>query len=448
MPKGIRLYVREIARFLAAGSQQERDLRAAYAVAGALVAAAGLLKYVTGLTLVDSPFTLYLAAVVAAAARGGFSPAIVAVLASIVVAGASHGSTLTLAARAVFALEGVAAALIVSWLRSRLAALESRLQAAKATNAALLLRDRERRVLDAALRHLEDASPESAILVLNDSGAVMKWRQSAERMYGQPAENAVGAPATTLFYDELAPADLSRLLATAREEGSARGSGSHRGTGGVRLDVEFEIRPFDSPDIRGFTLAVHDTRRRREWDAYREAAARAQAALRQAADDTRQQLATLENLTDPSVDPLAGPAMVAELLERLRAALKADGVAFVQPGREAPGFVCARGLQPVAGQAGTPRLTLAPGRVAVVHNDPARLEQLSSLRWPPGLTSLLVVPVVRGGLVASSIEIVSTRPRQVSDWDAALARVVADRLAPVGAVAMQGRWLESKSKAS
>lgn len=442
MSKGIRLYAGKLSRFLAAGSQEERDLRAAHAVALVLAGAAGLLKYVTGLTLVDSPFTLYLVAVAASAAHGGFPPALVAVLASIVVAGLGGGSNLTVLARVVFAVEGVGVALIVSWLRSRLAALESRLQAAKATNAVLALRDRDRRVLDAALRHLEDASPETAILVLNDSGAVMKWRGSAERMYGHPAEDAAGAPAASLFYDELPAADLSRLLATAREEGSVRQSGVHRGPGGVRLDVDFELRSFDSPDVRGFTLAVHDTARGREWDAYREAAARAQAALRQAADDTRHQLATLESLTDPSVDPLAGPTMVTELLERLRRTVQADGVAFVQPGREASGFVCARGLQPLAGPTGATRLPLAPGRVAVVHNDPARLEQLSSLRWPPGLSSLLVVPVVQGGLVSSSIEIVSTRPRQVSDWDVALARVVADRLA---AVAVQGRWLGSRA---
>ena len=66
-----------------------------------------------------------------------------------------------------------------------------------------------------------------------------------------------------------------------------------------------------------------------------------------------------------------------------------------------------------------------------VHNDPARVAQLSAFRWPGPVASLLAVPVVQDGQVWSTIEVVSERSRQVSDWDVALARVVADRLAPV-----------------
>ncbi len=122
--------------------------------------------------------------------------------------------------------------------------------------------------------------------------------------------------------------------------------------------------------------------------------------------------------------------MVTELLERLRATIRADGVALVQPGR-VRGGVLAAGLQPVGGRTGAERPDLTAGRVAVVHNDQARVEQLSSLRWPTAVASLLVVPVVHDGQVWSAIEVVSERPRQVGDWDVALVRIVADRLAPV-----------------
>jgi GAF domain-containing protein len=74
---------------------------------------------------------------------------------------------------------------------------------------------------------------------------------------------------------------------------------------------------------------------------------------------------------------------------------------------------------------------LTPGRVEVVHNDPARVGQLASLGWSDEVVSLLAVPVVHDGEVRSTIEVVSQRSRQVSDWDVALARVVADRLAAV-----------------
>jgi GAF domain-containing protein len=121
------------------------------------------------------------------------------------------------------------------------------------------------------------------------------------------------------------------------------------------------------------------------------------------------------------------------LLERLRTTVAADGAAFVQPGRVDAAIVTAGGLQPAPGPFRSDRRQLSVGRVAVVHNDPARVEQVSGVRWPPSVTSLLVVPVIRNGQAWSTIEIANERPRQVSDWDAALARVVADRLAAVAA---------------
>jgi hypothetical protein len=50
------------------------------------------------------------------------------------------------------------------------------------------------------------------------------------------------------------------------------------------------------------------------------------------------------------------------------------------------------------------------------------VEQLSSLRWPAAVASLLIVPVVHDGQVWSAIEVVSERLRQVGDWDVALVR--------------------------
>jgi GAF domain-containing protein len=202
------------------------------------------------------------------------------------------------------------------------------------------------------------------------------------------------------------------------------------------MDVDLEIKPFRNSDALGFTLTVHDVARHRDWDAYRKAAASAQAALQAAVDEARLQLASLESVTDPSLNPLGGEEMVSELLERLRANVRAEGAALVHPGPVSSGVVATHGLQPVAGPTGGDNAHLAPGRVAVVHNDPARVRQLSKLRWPAEVVSLLVVPVLHDGKVWSSLEVVSGRPRQVSDWDVALARVVADRLA---AVAVQHR---------
>ena len=107
--------------------------------------------------------------------------------------------------------------------------------------------------------------------------------------------------------------------------------------------------------------------------------------------------------------------------------------------------MAAQGLQPAAGPVGlepVAALELTPGRVAVVHNDTARVRQLSALAWPSDVVSLLVVPVVYDGRVWSAIELVSQRPREVTDWDVALVRVVADRLA---AVVVQDRVRASRA---
>ena len=315
-------YARLAAGFVRGQSPEEREKRAGHAFALALVLTVAIVKGVTGLTDDRAAFTLYAIAVAVSAARGGFAPAFVATLGSMLVGGivawplSGHG-------RVVFAAEALSIGLVVSEIRSRLLAGEGRIRAADTTAA--------------ELRHRS---------------------------------------------------------------------------------------------------AVNDLATRREWDNYREAARRAQAALEQVAEQAKQQLAALESLTDPSLNPLEGPVIVTELLERLRTTVAADGAAFVQPGLVDGAIVTARGLQPTAGPFRSERRQLASGRVAVVHNDPARVEQVSGLRWPSGVTSLLVVPVVRNGQAWSTIEVANERPRHVSDWDVALARVVADRLA---AVAVQDR---------
>ncbi|MGE5360705.1 MAG: hypothetical protein ACM3NQ_16940, partial [Bacteroidales bacterium] len=74
-------------RVLDVRSEEEREKRAAHLVALLLVAAAATVKPVAGLTLHDSPFTLYTLAIAASAAHGGFAPALVATLASLLLGG-------------------------------------------------------------------------------------------------------------------------------------------------------------------------------------------------------------------------------------------------------------------------------------------------------------------------------------------------------------------------
>jgi hypothetical protein len=71
----------------------------------------------------------------------------------------------------------------------------------------------------------------------------------------------------------------------------------------------------------------------------------------------------------------------------------------------------------------------ADNRVALIHNDPARVAQVSALKWPPTVSSILVVHVCQSGSVTFRLELVNERRAPASEWDLALARIVADRLA-------------------
>ncbi len=433
----IRPYGPLAVRMFAVRSPQERRQRAAHAVALLLVSAAALAGSVTGATLHPVPFTLFPVAIAASAAYGGFAPGVVATLGAILAVGIAGPAPVDLLTRVLMGAEGVMVAVVVSMIRSRLIEAEGRLEVAGATVADLRIRDRHGRLLDAALQHLEDTATEMAVAVLNDRGVITEWRSSAERLYGHSAADIVGTPVAALF-----EGDWNGMMRAAAETGSLRQSAVHRRRDGTRVHVELELRPLPEADAHGFTLAVKDLAQRLEWNDYRDAATRAQAALQQAVDDGQQQLAALESLTDPELNPLAGPAMVTELLDRLRAMVGADGAALVTSGPVGAGLVAVSGLQPFGsalGSAEGPPPT--PGRVALVHNDPARVQQLSALRWPADVTSLMVVPVVHNGRVWSALEVVSERSRRASDWDVALARIVADRLA---AVVVQNRWLPAK----
>jgi hypothetical protein len=181
-------------------------------------------------------------------------------------------------------------------------------------------------------------------------------------------------------------------------------------------------------------LVAQDLSRRRETEVCRDAALRAQVALQKVADDAQGQFEALEALTDPLVNPIAGLGPLAELLERLRSTMHADGVAVVQLGQTGTRVISGAGLRhaqvraPGAAAVGNGAVD---GRVALVHNDAARAAQVSALTWPPTVSSIMVVPVGQTGPAGFRIEVVNERLAPATEWDLALARIVADRLARV-----------------
>jgi PAS domain S-box-containing protein len=437
-------YARAVASFLEPSSAQERDRRAAHALALVLVGVIAATNHVSGLTLHRVPFTLYVVAIAASAVRGGLATAAVATLASVLVTGMDATPPIDRGVRLLFGVEGFAVGALMAAVAARKRRAEARLASAEIVIHDLERRDRHGRVVDAALRHLEASVEETAVVVLNDTGMIVDWRPSAERLYGYSSEQVLGLDVTVLFSERASRSPLADLLREAVENGAVGGTDLHRRQNGSPVHVEFEMKPFRDGAAEGFTFTAHDVARRREWEAYRDAAVRAQTALQKAADDAKQQLAALESLIDPSLNPLGGPAMVAELLERLRSTVGADGAALVQTGAGGRRVIAAHGLQPRGGPRplGPDAKPVAAGRVTLIHNDPDRVEETAALRWSRDVSSLMVVPLVHNGQVWSTIEVVSERPRRASDWDVALMRITADRLA---AVAVQEHAMAAKA---
>jgi PAS domain S-box-containing protein len=416
----------------AALSATERERLAGHAFALLLVAVITGVKAVIGLTGHHAPFTLYTIAVAAAAARGGTAAAIVAMLASMLAASVAGPAGLDASARVLFAAESLGLTAVIASVSARVRSAREDLASARITVGRLQMRDQHRRLIDAALRHVEDTVTDTAIVVLDANGVITEWRSGAERLYGYSAEEAVGMSASVL----LAISDrdeLRELLRSAQERGTVRGSVACRRRDSRQIDADFDLRRFRDIDVHGFTLTVHDVARRTEWDAYRDAASRAQRTLQHAADEMKQQLAALESVIDPSLNPLEGPAAVGELLERLRSTIDADGAALVQDGRPGARATAAGGLQPAEAPASAhpDSRPLTPGRVTLIHNDRERVAQTTGLRWPDDVSSLMMVPVVYNGHVWSTIEVVSQHPKRATDWDVALMRITADRLAVV-----------------
>ena len=419
------------AHLLAPATPEDLERRRDHLLALLLVAVAWSVKHVTGLTDGSAQYTVYGLAIALAAIVGGLGPAAVATMAAVLLANVDAPASLSSAGRVTFALEGLGLALLVGGIGRRLRETAARLATADSVTKALTEEVKRARISHDAFDHLGEVASDAAAFVVNAHGLIVEWPRSAARMYGFTEAQALGSNVSDILEEPWRPGGLDQLPADDGREEPARRVGVHRRSDGTPMHVEFAIRPCGLHGREHFTVAAQDLCRRRETEAFREAALRAQMALQSAADDTRAQLETLEALTDPAVIVASGTAGIDDLLDRLRSAVRAEGVALVRVGRTATRVVATAGLQPVAsGKPGAPASAAAgDSRVALVHNDAARVAQVSALQWPPTVSSILVVPVRHSGPVAFRIEVVNERRALATEWDLALARIVAERLA-------------------
>jgi hypothetical protein len=192
----------------------------------------------------------------------------------------------------------------------------------------------------------------------------------------------------------------------------------------------------DAAEQSGLEQRVDDLRAelrtlRSQLSATRTAAAEAHEQVSSEADLARRQLTTLQTVTDPALNGLQGTELVQTILDRLRAAIAADGVALCPMEGRSRLFTAPGGLAPLASVhrlRGDAR-DYAARRTNLVHNDAARVSETSLCGWPGDVTSLIAVPVVQAGRLRLVVEVANRRGRLSTEWELALIQVVAERAA-------------------
>jgi PAS domain-containing protein len=412
--------MRNVAAFLGPLDLEGRRRLWFHAIALASVAGAAAVQTATIAETRSAPFWPFHAVVALTAAYGGFSAALVATLAS-VLAGRLI-SQVTLSTGALFSIECIVLAGVVVWLAG---ALQSQRQRTAAADRRILeLKSAERRgeLVDTALSRLDERSVEAVIVVLDAEGCIADWRNGAAQLFARSRDEVLGLSASTLFGPDVDDGQFAQLLSEARE-GGARRTGPHRGADDSLFMADVEIVPLSRGGLDGFTMLVRDLRREQ-----------ADARLRTEADAAHRQLAALQQVTDPLLNALASAEQVTTLLDRLREAIAADGVALIRTGGFGRRVFCASGgLQcQRAGQESQAELRGdRPGRALIIHNDPVGVSQVSAVRWPDTVSSLIAVPVVCAGSPQAVIEVASTRSRRSTEWEIALVQVVAARIAGI-----------------
>src|SRR5947207_2028321 len=404
----------------------EWDRLRPHALALLFVTAAAAAKFFLGASGGAATFALTGAAVALSAALGGLSPGMVAPLAAVVLARAiDHAPPV---ASALFALEGALISVVIIRLKAATEEYIQEVEAAETRIRELKALERHGRAIDIACERLEHVPSDYSVVILDPRGNITDWRAGAQRQFGWMAEDVVGTSGSKLFALEPGDEGFAPLLARANASGIARWTGRQRRADGTEFDATIEVQPLVETGCNGFTMLVHDRTREQEWQAFTASTADAQVALREEADVAHRQLATLQHVTDPSLYALPTADVVTALLDRLREAVDADGVALVRgigPRRRV--VAAGAGLQP-AGAAD--RVDRIPDqRTLLIQNDPTRVAEMSLAGWPESVSAMITVPVTYAGRVEGTIEVVGLRGRRSTEWEIAVIQVVAGRFA-------------------
>ena len=407
-----------------AGAERQRIL--AHATALGVVVAAALVRWILGIPGAIVPFLFFTLAVAYSAAIGGSAPAITAGLVSILLARLAGASwTLCL----LFAIEAGAVATIVVRLSQSFQQHREWLDSADLALRGSRTVERQGRRVAAAFSRLQESSAEYLSVILDRDGQVAEWSDVAARQYGVGGDEAIGSSGAELFGTGSSREEFERALTEARTGLCPQAHGRHVHGDGTPFAVDVELRALPTLSGDGFTLLIHDLTRQEGFETTTRLAAEREQALRDELADAHRQLASIRSVSDPHFDALAGISGATALLDRLRSEIHADGIAIVRANGYRDSIVSApEGVQPDPSRLQGEARAHRGRRTVLIHNDAARVGEMTTVGWPEEVRTLIAVPVVRAGEVEAMIEVAYLRGRRSTEWEIGLIQVAATRV--------------------
>ena len=232
----------------------ERRRLAAHGFAVSVVAGAALLRWTLRTSTDEPQFWLFHVAIALSAAYSGTAAALVATLLSVLLA--RVGSAVPLSTALLFGLEGLLIAFVILRMAKTIQGLRLSLATLNSSTRELKSAERQASRMNHALGRLEQASGETVLILLDETGHISDWRTGAARLYGIESREMVGTSAATIF-DDPGQADFSRLLSEARRA-TTRHTCRQLRADGTTFAAEIEISPLVSGGLDGFTVIVRD----------------------------------------------------------------------------------------------------------------------------------------------------------------------------------------------
>jgi PAS domain S-box-containing protein len=318
--------------------------------------------------------------------------------------------------------------LLISRLLDRL-----RAEAASAEQRARALRQSESRT-----RLVLDSAPD-AFVAIDRGGAVTSWNTAAERLFGWSAPEAVGQPLRDLIFPEdgRAAHDERRrdLLAAPEPVKVLRIETELRRRDGTTFPAEktiSRVRIGDQVMLSAFVRDLTERRRRQEES---EALLREQAA-RAEAERITEMLSGIQVLVDAALAHRRIGDILADLVERVRGVLAADGatIFLADEGQQLRIRASSGGLpgesqsEPIPFGEGFAGRIAASRQPTVIH-DPARKDIEDPSLHSLDIDSLIGVPLLAEGEVMGVLVAGAAAPRRFMAEDLGLLRLAADRVA-------------------